>query len=631
MSPSQAPVAVQEGPQIVPLDALFVSYRRTDDFAVDGIVEELRYHLGAGRVVHDVSSFVPSSEFPREIAERVASSRLLVVIIGGDWLRGIKDNPDDWVRREIEIALDARVPLLPLLLGSCALPAEEDLPVTLLPLRSRQALRLRSGEDSARDMRKVVAAVRLHVPPDNRRRAIEALSVLGTAGLAFVGGSWLGSKLLASAYAPMQWPNLLIGAAFALSFLVLALAGDMQRAFGAHWRPPKPLHHQRPLQLVATGAVALLGGAWLAPDVRDVEELFAALECTRAEVPTVAKKLATIQQLPRYVQNDDLQLAAKVLFVRQNPSLTEDQANDVLNFFQPYRGHSRPRVRCWALLCTAEAYRFVGKLDAQRLVFQDLAADSAATKWQRWYAYTELGAAYYAKHDVAQARKNWQLAIANKRTRGVLQNLAVLEEDESNWDAAERYYHEAVDTITRYKREKQLAVLADQEASVYSNWCNKLRKQAKTDAAGSAALRTRAKDKCHLAIAAYSAYFDARWNLARVQLDEADYPGATTTLQTALVTFSALAKGSPDSLRRFGYFEYGEQYTLWLLAVCKFLTNQPLAGDPILNTAFQAKVVGAGTTPPAAVEALLTELEARDLDLSDDRAILERMKRALYL
>ena len=74
----------------------------------------------------------------------------MLAIIGPDWLAADNegkrrlDDPDDWVRREIVIALGlGRVQVIPVLVGDAGLPAADQLPEPLRPLPGRQAITVR--------------------------------------------------------------------------------------------------------------------------------------------------------------------------------------------------------------------------------------------------------------------------------------------------------------------------------------------------------------------------------------------------------------------------------------------------------------------------------------------------------
>jgi hypothetical protein len=90
---------------------------------------------------------------------------VVLVVIGDRWLdyddsyqRRI-DAEDDTVRAEIESAIDARIPIIPVLIGNAMLPTEEELPYSIRELRQRNALRLQSGADFQAQLNRLLRGV----------------------------------------------------------------------------------------------------------------------------------------------------------------------------------------------------------------------------------------------------------------------------------------------------------------------------------------------------------------------------------------------------------------------------------------------------------------------------------------
>jgi hypothetical protein len=97
----------------------------------------------------DVDSIAHGVDFTESVIEAVSGCNILIALIGRDWLaitdsegRRRIDNPDDWVRIEIETALKSHIPVVPVLVDGAALPQLSDLPPSLQPLIRRQALQL---------------------------------------------------------------------------------------------------------------------------------------------------------------------------------------------------------------------------------------------------------------------------------------------------------------------------------------------------------------------------------------------------------------------------------------------------------------------------------------------------------
>ena len=97
------------------------------------------------------------------ITNAVASCDVLLALIGRRWLtitgqdgRRRLDNPDDFVRLEIEAALTRNVRVIPILVEAAKMPRADELPTSLAKLARRQALELSSnrfGLDTQRLLR----------------------------------------------------------------------------------------------------------------------------------------------------------------------------------------------------------------------------------------------------------------------------------------------------------------------------------------------------------------------------------------------------------------------------------------------------------------------------------------------
>ncbi|MGB3767043.1 MAG: formylglycine-generating enzyme family protein, partial [Phormidesmis sp.] len=91
-------------------------------------------------------------------------------VMGKDWLTAKDavgnrrlDNPADWVRLEVEAALERNVRVIPVLLDSVEMPLPSDLPESLQPLAYRNAARVRQDPDFIRDMDRVAGVIRRYL------------------------------------------------------------------------------------------------------------------------------------------------------------------------------------------------------------------------------------------------------------------------------------------------------------------------------------------------------------------------------------------------------------------------------------------------------------------------------------
>ncbi|MEM7405771.1 MAG: toll/interleukin-1 receptor domain-containing protein [Pseudomonadota bacterium] len=133
---------------------IFINYRKNDTFDVAlRLADALDAHFGPASYFLD-RNIKPGKVWPEEIKSAVAGARIVLVLVGRDWLNasdhnGIRklEQEDDWVRQEIETALTAGAEVVPVRVnGAGALTAKDLRHVpTMLPLASIQAIKLSSA------------------------------------------------------------------------------------------------------------------------------------------------------------------------------------------------------------------------------------------------------------------------------------------------------------------------------------------------------------------------------------------------------------------------------------------------------------------------------------------------------
>lgn len=129
---------------------IFLSYRREESAPQAGrLYDNLSARFGESHVFMDVDSIGLGLDFAEVIDDAISSCEVLLALIGPDWLRagcdeGARriDDPADYVRLEIQAALERKVRVVPILLNGAWLPAAEELPPALTALTRRQALEL---------------------------------------------------------------------------------------------------------------------------------------------------------------------------------------------------------------------------------------------------------------------------------------------------------------------------------------------------------------------------------------------------------------------------------------------------------------------------------------------------------
>jgi len=129
------------------MSRIFVSYRRDDTQGEAGhLLADLRRRFGGDRVFMDIAAIGPGEEFGPVIERAIADCSVVLVLIGRNWLdardaqgRRRLDDANDWVRLEVEAALQGSRLVVPVLVQGATLPVEAALPESMRALARRNA------------------------------------------------------------------------------------------------------------------------------------------------------------------------------------------------------------------------------------------------------------------------------------------------------------------------------------------------------------------------------------------------------------------------------------------------------------------------------------------------------------
>ena len=132
------------------MGSIFISYRRSDAAGESGrLSDDLIARFGASHVFMDVDAIQPGIDFRKAIRENVGQCRVLLAVMGPDWLEargkdGARrlDSENDYVRLEIATALGREIPVVPVLVRGARTPKADQLPEELRELAYRNSVEL---------------------------------------------------------------------------------------------------------------------------------------------------------------------------------------------------------------------------------------------------------------------------------------------------------------------------------------------------------------------------------------------------------------------------------------------------------------------------------------------------------
>lgn len=149
------------------MPTIFVSYRRSDSQDVTGrIYDRLAVKYSKKQVFKDVDSIPLGVSFPMYLKQMLGKAGMALVIIGPTWLnvkdeKGQRrlDDPNDFVRLEVETALRTGMPVIPVLVSNAQMPQASDLPGSMQKLMARNGIAVRPDPDFNKDIIRLLTGI----------------------------------------------------------------------------------------------------------------------------------------------------------------------------------------------------------------------------------------------------------------------------------------------------------------------------------------------------------------------------------------------------------------------------------------------------------------------------------------
>jgi formylglycine-generating enzyme len=150
---------------------IFISYRRHDNPALTKLIyDRLCVAFGEQNVFLDIHNIGPGQHFPKRLAKEVVQSDLVLALIGSKW-EGLEPTEtrriaecSDWVRYELELALNLDKAIIPVLLDAIPFPL---LPKSIDDLSNLNAKSIRSDASFEHDIDDLIAAIKAEFQEPN--------------------------------------------------------------------------------------------------------------------------------------------------------------------------------------------------------------------------------------------------------------------------------------------------------------------------------------------------------------------------------------------------------------------------------------------------------------------------------
>jgi hypothetical protein len=144
---------------------VFICYRREDEPDFCGrIVDRLIKQFGKNSVFFDVDSIPVGIDFKLHITNIVKTCKYVLIIIGNKWIsignsnseRRIDQN-NDFVRIEIETALEQKKTIIPVLVKNTKFPSELDLPNSIKELVKFNSVTINGDPDFHKNVNSLIS------------------------------------------------------------------------------------------------------------------------------------------------------------------------------------------------------------------------------------------------------------------------------------------------------------------------------------------------------------------------------------------------------------------------------------------------------------------------------------------
>jgi hypothetical protein len=160
------------------MSSIMISYRRDDSSDVTGrIYDRLVRSFGQKAVFKDVDSIPIGFDFRTKLNEVLSKCDVFLAVIGQNWVkkRGSKgksrlENPEDFVRIEIEAALKRKIPVIPLLVSGAVIPSADKLPPSIKDLVFRHGVTVRPDPDFHGDMKRLINNLKRQIEEFEKHR-----------------------------------------------------------------------------------------------------------------------------------------------------------------------------------------------------------------------------------------------------------------------------------------------------------------------------------------------------------------------------------------------------------------------------------------------------------------------------
>ena len=147
---------------------IFINYRREDTSGYSGrIFDSLSNEFGEDNIFIDVTKINTGTDYTEVITQALDKCNYCLILIGNTWLTCKDsagnyriDNPEDFVRKEIKLAIARKIKIIPILLEDARMPSAKELPADIQEMCKWQAIEITDSRWKY-DIEKLIKSINL--------------------------------------------------------------------------------------------------------------------------------------------------------------------------------------------------------------------------------------------------------------------------------------------------------------------------------------------------------------------------------------------------------------------------------------------------------------------------------------
>lgn len=132
---------------------VFINYRRSDSINEAGrLNNDLENAFGEGFVFQDLEDIDSGTKWMDKLLQAGKNAKVILAVIGPDWLQKMDNQKsrlfdrNDWVRKELELAIQQNKKIIPVLVNGAKIPNRNEIPKSLHALFNYQKLDIRTDK-----------------------------------------------------------------------------------------------------------------------------------------------------------------------------------------------------------------------------------------------------------------------------------------------------------------------------------------------------------------------------------------------------------------------------------------------------------------------------------------------------